>query len=327
MPVVALALGLVGLPVFPVAAEVGDTTIAPVWGLAGVEIVVSSACPIDGGEVLVELQHVHQDDLNGVRAPLEVPDVVVEQETVTGRVALPSVYDYYTGILLPYEIVFQLGYQLVGAVSCDGGGSWARSSQRFTVATAPFVGVSAGHRFHDEIAWVGAEGISTGYAEGEFGPDRPVSRQAMVAYLYRLAGSQPVPQEAPVVYSDIGTDHPFYAPTFWACQCFPMMTQERVAYGYSDGTFRPGEHATREAAAAFFYRLAGEPEVVLPQEPTFVDVPVGHPFYDAIEWVAVEGIVEGYPDGAFAPGAPITRQAAAAMLHRFDHVVGPVVAG
>src|SRR5690606_7070997 len=50
--------------------------------------------------------------------------------------------------------------------------------------------------------------------------------------------------------------------------------------------------------------------------PRFADVPADHPFAAAIAWAAGAGVVAGYPDGTFAPTAPLTRQALAAVLHR-----------
>lgn len=51
---------------------------------------------------------------------------------------------------------------------------------------------------------------------------------------------------------------------------------------------------------------------------TFKDVPPSHPFYDEIEWGAAHGIIEGYPDGTFRPANPVTRQAQAAFLSRYN---------
>lgn len=49
---------------------------------------------------------------------------------------------------------------------------------------------------------------------------------------------------------------------------------------------------------------------------SFSDVPVNHPFYDEIEWVAEAGIAQGYDDGTYRPGEPVTRQAMAAFMQR-----------
>ena len=47
------------------------------------------------------------------------------------------------------------------------------------------------------------------------------------------------------------------------------------------------------------------------------DVGPGHPFATSIAWAAANGITEGYDDGTFRAGEPITRQAVAAFFHRF----------
>ena len=49
--------------------------------------------------------------------------------------------------------------------------------------------------------------------------------------------------------------------------------------------------------------------------PSFEDVPVAHPFFDEIEWLASEDIAGGFLDGTYRPGADVTRQAMAAFLH------------
>ena len=56
-----------------------------------------------------------------------------------------------------------------------------------------------------------------------------------------------------------------------------------------------------------------------PTTPTFGDVPVGHTFYSAIEWLAAEGVTKGCnpPDNdLFCPDASVTRGQMAAFLHR-----------
>lgn len=50
--------------------------------------------------------------------------------------------------------------------------------------------------------------------------------------------------------------------------------------------------------------------------PTFNDVPVDHPFFNEINWMANTGITEGFPDGSFKPGQAVTRQAMSAFMQR-----------
>jgi hypothetical protein len=112
-----------------------------------------------------------------------------------------------------------------------------------------------------------------------------------------------------VSFSDVGESHPFRSNIHW-------LVAEGIASGYDDGTFRPSAVVSRQAVASFLYRMAGSPAFTLPAAPTFIDVGIAHPFYAAIEWAVAEGIVAGYDDGTFRPTAVVSRQAAAAFLHR-----------
>lgn len=54
-------------------------------------------------------------------------------------------------------------------------------------ASPTFTDVPAGHPFLDDIEWMAAKGITDGYADGTFHPTAPVTRQAMSAFLARVA--------------------------------------------------------------------------------------------------------------------------------------------
>ena len=110
-------------------------------------------------------------------------------------------------------------------------------------------------------------------------------------------------------FTDVPESHPFHDDITW-------LAGEGIATGFPDNTFRPTNNVTRQALAAYFYRAAGAPDVMLPAIPTFADVPVGHPFFKEIEWLAGEEITTGFPDG-FHPSATASRQAIAAYFYRF----------
>jgi hypothetical protein len=50
----------------------------------------------------------------------------------------------------------------------------------------------------------------------------------------------------------------------------------------------------------------------------FNDVPDSNQFHDDIEWMADNGIADGFADGGYHPNAAVTRQAMAAFLHRLS---------
>jgi hypothetical protein len=67
---------------------------------------------------------------------------------------------------------------------------------------------------------------------------------------------------------------------------------------------------------------AGQYEATWQHQPgvvqRFPDVGLEHPFFGAIEQAAVDGLVRGYVDGTFRPGAAVTRQSMAAFLFRLS---------
>jgi len=176
-----------------------------------------------------------------------------------------------------------------------------------------FSDVQPGSVFYDDISWLVDERITLGYPDGTFRRSLPVTREAMAAFLHRMAGGGPsaVPG-APPSFGDVTTGNPFHDDVAW-------LAQEGITTGWPDGTFRPSLSVERQAMAAFLYRFAGEPEFTAPSVSPFVDVRPGDPFYREICWLAAEGVSTGTatPSGAyFKPSAPVERQAMAAFLHR-----------
>lgn len=128
-----------------------------------------------------------------------------------------------------------------------------------------------------------------------------------------LVGMDMYPHDA-IMFTDVPEGALFHKEIEW-------MAQRGITKGWveADGThtFRPKTSIHRDAMAAFLYRLAGSPDVQLPAEPSFSDVPATHPFYKEIEWMKAEGITTGWADGTFRPSSEITREATAAFLYRY----------
>jgi len=79
-----------------------------------------------------------------------------------------------------------------------------------------------------------------------------------------------------------------------------------VISGYSDNTFRPYNSSTRGQLTKIVVLGFGFP-LYTPPQPTFIDVPTTHTFYQYIETAAFEGLVSGYSDGTFRPQNDVTR--------------------
>jgi len=169
----------------------------------------------------------------------------------------------------------------------------ANGSPPFVPPAIPtFSDVPPSHPFYLEIEWVAAQGIFAGFADGTFRPASPLSRQAAASGFYNDAGSPPFAPPPDPTFTDVPITHPFYLQIEW-CAAQGIFT------GFADGSFRPADCLSRQASAAAFYRAAGSPPFIPPSSPTFIDVPITHPFYLEIEWMAAEGITTGFVDGLF----------------------------
>jgi hypothetical protein len=120
--------------------------------------------------------------------------------------------------------------------------------------TTSFSDVSSGFVFYEDVEWMADEDITRGYSDGTFRPSAPVTRQAMSAFIYRLAGEPSFLDPTTPSFPDVSESHPFFHEIEW-------LSQSGIADGYDDGTFKPERSISRQAMAAFLARLAQEPEV------------------------------------------------------------------
>ncbi|MCC5953558.1 MAG: S-layer homology domain-containing protein [Acidimicrobiia bacterium] len=238
---------------------------------------------------------------------------------------------------------FNVGYQTT--VAGGGSGNFACTPTTpgtpiFSTGVGTFPDVPLGHPFFDEISWLVQQGITTGYADDTFRPAIPISRQAMAAFIYRyeMGDGESVP-DAPecteMPFTDVELSNPFCGEIQW-------MKDMGLTTGFPDGSFGIANPISRQAMAAFLYRLSvhdhdhsGENgdngheghsarttgEIPIAPECTtapFPDVPVANPFCGEIKWLVDAGITQGFADGEFKPTNPVSRQAMAAFLFRYD---------
>lgn len=179
-----------------------------------------------------------------------------------------------------------------------------------------FPDVPVGATFCLPVDYLASRGVIGGYPDGTFRPAATITRQAVVAMLWRLAGEPLVLTPTPT-FSDVPPGHPFEHAIRWAAHD-PPGPAGAIVTGYADGTFRPGLPVSRQALAAFLHRMAGAPTTTPGFPVAFTDVPPDHPFALPIMWARGTGIIGGYPDNTFRPSATATRQAVASFLHRFN---------
>ncbi|MBV7362904.1 InlB B-repeat-containing protein [Actinomycetaceae bacterium TAE3-ERU4] len=176
--------------------------------------------------------------------------------------------------------------------------------------------------FSGEILWARKNRITTGWPDGTYRPYAGIERNAMAAYLYRLAGSPKVDLSKGPHFKDLAPGDPFYKEITW-------LAQQKITTGWPDGTYRPLEKISRQAMAAFLYRFAHNQnfrerypnsavahfEIPKGQRAPFVDTKTA-PFEHEIAWLAAAKITAGWEDNTFRPLNHIDRNAMAAFLYR-----------
>ena len=116
---------------------------------------------------------------------------------------------------------------------------------------SPFTDLTPLSPFYKEITWLASTGITTGYPQPNgsalYEPLNPVARDAMAAFMYRLAGSPTYTPPAVSPFTDTRPTTQFYKEICW-------LASTGITTGYPDGTYRPLDPVDRDAMAAFMYR-------------------------------------------------------------------------
>ncbi|WP_051427357.1 S8 family peptidase [Arthrobacter sp. H20] len=121
----------------------------------------------------------------------------------------------------------------------------------------PFSDVPATMLFHREMSWMAASGISTGWAGPKntktYRPLTSVNRDAMAAFMYRMAGSPTFTPPARSPFADVSTSQKFYQEMAW-------LASTGISTGWAGPkntkTYRALAPVNRDAMAAFMYRFS-----------------------------------------------------------------------
>lgn len=109
------------------------------------------------------------------------------------------------------------------------------------VGTHSFGDVPSGTWFSEAVGWAAGAGVVTGYSKTVFAPDDPITREQMVAMLYRKSGS---PKTA---YLETGA-------SAWARDAMSWAVSIGLIQGSEKG-YAPKDNATRAEAAAILMRF------------------------------------------------------------------------
>jgi competence protein ComEC len=167
-----------------------------------------------------------------------------------------------------------------------------------------FRDVPTTHTFFDEITYLSDQMIINGFNDGTFAPDKPVTRAAAAAMIGRSVGLDGEKRETS--FEDVGSSS-------FASGYIQSAVEQKIIYGFTDGTFRPDQIVTRGEMAIFIARAF---ELTEKADTSFNDVSPSMAAADSIAKILAEGITQGYTDGTFRPNQDVTRDQFSAFLAR-----------
>ena len=106
----------------------------------------------------------------------------------------------------------------------------------------------------------------------------------------------------------------------WFYNDVKYVYEKGMMAGTAADVFAPNATTTRAMIVTILYRLEGSPAVT--GTSSFVDVPAGQWYTDAVNWAAANQIVKGTSATTFAPNDSITREQMAAILYRYAQYKG-----
>lgn len=181
------------------------------------------------------------------------------------------------------------------------------------VKSGSFRDVTSAHWAFASVERAAELGLVTGYSDGIFRPDTPVTRAQFVLMLWRMCGKPAAAKAAS--FADASAD--------WYQDALSWAVENGYVNGLSDTRFGPDAPITRQQAMAILFRLNGGQsgtELTLTgiYEQTFADsTTIAAWAKDATWWAVYHELVSGVGGSRIAPEANASRAQIAAILLRY----------
>lgn len=169
---------------------------------------------------------------------------------------------------------------------------------------ASFKDVSSSYMFYDEITYLTEREIISGFADGNFKPNQPVTRAQAAIMIGKAINLNGSPQKT--IFSDVGTSN-------GASGYIQSAVNAGIIQGFNDGTFKPNNPVTRGQLAIFLTRAF---DLTATTKVSFSDVPTSSSAYSYIGNLVAANITSGYDDNTYRPEQAVTRGQFSAFMTR-----------
>ena len=161
--------------------------------------------------------------------------------------------------------------------------------------------------FSPAVAWAVSRGITNGTSTYTFGSYNTCTREDMVTFLWRAAGSPTVSGSVRNPFWDVQAGSYYYNAVLWA-------VSKGITNGVSANQFGVGQNVTRGQAVTFLYRYNGSPSAST--NSGFYDVNSREYYAKAVAWANATGVTNGTSTTAFSPNNYCQRAQIVTFLYR-----------
>lgn len=186
---------------------------------------------------------------------------------------------------------------------------------------------AAGHWAEADIRAAADKGWMTGTGSASFSPDKPLTRAEAAAVLVRAVRSAGAAPGGSAAASGSAVSFKDVPSGYWGRPEIEAARSMGLVDGFADGTFAPEAPVTREQLAAMVCRTLGSALGAPAGSASFKDMAPARWSWNAVAAMQQNGLLQGYADGTFRPGATVTRAETAVLLTRSMALLNPASAG
>ena len=160
---------------------------------------------------------------------------------------------------------------------------WARCGKPKATISMPYNDVKSGVWYESALRWATEKGIVSGYEDGSFRPNSPVTRAQYLQMLWRISGSPVITEKTK--FTDVSDTAYYTNAVRWG-------VKYGITSGTSETTFSPNKEITRGQAVTMLWVCAGRPQFNATR--AFADVDSNKYYAVPIAWAYGNGYVAGY---------------------------------